>query len=167
MIKETPLGPVGETERGFEIIRFDDRYHKPCELQQSSLADCEPPGSSAVWLGPAGGHRMHLDLTQVKALICVLEFWVQFGEFGEDPTSQYSASFSGSTRAGFTGEKGDRATISITDNGDGISLEAWLSHPPHPRESDETATEAAADIMMKAIGKPTWKQALAPGGITQ
>ena len=94
--KLTPLGPVEETSRHFRIIKFEDRYHTPCSLQQSSLADYEPPGSSAVWLGvdrqaePHDGMfdasnitRMHLDLEQVKALIAVLEMWVQTGDFYE------------------------------------------------------------------------------------
>ncbi len=51
MITET-LGPVAETARGFEIIEFRDRYDVPCSLQQSSLADSDRPGASAVWFGP-------------------------------------------------------------------------------------------------------------------
>lgn len=94
--KTTPLGPIELTNRGFEMIRFNDRYGTPCSLQQSSIADYEPPGSSAVWLGidrqavPHDGlfadenqTRMHLDLEQVKALIAVLEMWVQTGDFAE------------------------------------------------------------------------------------
>lgn len=92
--KKTPLGPVERTVREFEIIKFHDRYRTPCSLQQSSLADFTPPGSSAVWLGvdrQEGPHdgvfdlanqtRMHLDLKQVKSLIAVLEMWVEFGSF--------------------------------------------------------------------------------------
>ncbi len=45
------LGIVGHTARGFEIIEFKDRYDHVCSLQQSSLADIEQPGWSAVWLG--------------------------------------------------------------------------------------------------------------------
>lgn len=92
----TPLGPMLLTERQFELILFEDRYRTPCSLQQSSLADFNPPGSSAVWLGvdrqdgthdgvfdEANQTRMHLDLKQVKALIAVLEMWVQTGKFAE------------------------------------------------------------------------------------
>jgi hypothetical protein len=45
---------VEETGRGFEIINFDDRYGVACSLQQSSLSgdDDEPPGHTAIWLGP-------------------------------------------------------------------------------------------------------------------
>lgn len=45
---------VEETERGFEIINFDDRYGVACSLQQSSLAgdENELPGHTAIWLGP-------------------------------------------------------------------------------------------------------------------
>ena len=46
-----PLGPVERTERGFEIVKFRDRYDTPCSLQMSSLADSEAPGTSAVWIG--------------------------------------------------------------------------------------------------------------------
>jgi len=93
---KTPLGEVEETARHFKIIRFKDRYDTPCSLQQSSLADYNPPGSSAIWLGVdkqqaphdgifdvANQTRMHLDLKQVKALIAVLEFWVEHGSFNE------------------------------------------------------------------------------------
>lgn len=95
---KTPLGPVEETGRRFQIIQFRDRYDTPCSLQQSSLADYNPPGSSAVWLGvdrqsephdgmfdAANQTRMHLDLKQVKALIAVLEQWVASGSFVEEP----------------------------------------------------------------------------------
>ena len=45
---------VEETERGFEIIKFEDRYGVACSLQQSSLAgdEEEQPGHTAIWLGP-------------------------------------------------------------------------------------------------------------------
>ena len=45
---------VETTERGFEIIKFDDRYGVECSLQQSSMSgdDDEPPGHTAIWLGP-------------------------------------------------------------------------------------------------------------------
>ena len=45
------LGTVDHTARGFEIIEFDDTYGHKCSLQQSSLAEVEQPGWSAVWLG--------------------------------------------------------------------------------------------------------------------
>lgn len=47
------LGKVTHTSRGFEILEFKDRYGIACELQQSSLAEYEKPGTSAVWLGVA------------------------------------------------------------------------------------------------------------------
>jgi hypothetical protein len=78
--KSTPLGPLTRTERHFEIVLFQDRYKTPCSLQQSSLAESEQPGSSAVWLG-VDQARMHLDLGQVQALIAVLENWVASGSF--------------------------------------------------------------------------------------
>jgi hypothetical protein len=95
-VKRTPLGNMTETERQFQIVLFRDRYKTPCSLQQSSLADFEQPGSSAVWLGvdrqdgprdgmfDAANHtRVHLDVKQVRALIAVLEMWVQTGYFAE------------------------------------------------------------------------------------
>ena len=90
----TPLGKVEKTLREFEIIQFKDRYGTPCSLQQSSLADYNPPGSSAIWLGvdrqqgqhdgvfdPSNQTRMHLDLQAAKNLVAVLEQWIQFGSF--------------------------------------------------------------------------------------
>ena len=95
-VKRTPLGKIDYTDREFQIITFNDRYDTPCSLQQSSLADYEQPGSSAVWLGvdrQTGKHdgvfdaanqtRMHLDFKQVKALIAVLEQWVKNGRFAD------------------------------------------------------------------------------------
>src|ERR1700689_1423192 len=94
----TPLGPVTETAREFQIILFKDKYGTPCSLQQSSLAEFEPPGSSAVWLGvdrqdgphdgmfdAANQTRMHLDLKQAKALNAVLEQWIASGSFVDGP----------------------------------------------------------------------------------
>ena len=97
---KTPLGVVAYTSRSFEIICFRDRYGTPCSLQQSSLADFEPPGSSGIWLGvdwqtrPHDGiedagvrvsqTRMHIDLAQAKALVAVLETWIKCGTFHED-----------------------------------------------------------------------------------
>jgi hypothetical protein len=51
------LEVVEETVRGFEIIKFDDRYGVACSLQQSSMAgeDDELPGHTAIWLGPTDG----------------------------------------------------------------------------------------------------------------
>lgn len=46
------LGPVTHTARGFELIEFKDRYDAACSLQQSSIADSETPGASAIWFGP-------------------------------------------------------------------------------------------------------------------
>lgn len=85
------LGEVGKTSRGFEIIRFADRYVVPCSLQMSSLADNEAPGTSAVWLGcdfdilPQATvtvtPRMHLDRKQVAALVGHLSRWLETGSF--------------------------------------------------------------------------------------
>lgn len=45
------LGLVSTTARGFDRIEFFDKYGTQCSLQQSSLAEHEEPGTSAVWLG--------------------------------------------------------------------------------------------------------------------
>lgn len=77
------LGRVEVTERGFEIIEFTDRYNKKCQLQQSSLAEFELPGSSAVWLG-IENERMHLDVEQVKKLINTLNQWIETASFKKE-----------------------------------------------------------------------------------
>lgn len=46
------LGQQTRTGRGFPLVEFCDRYDVACSLQASSLAIYEPPGTSAVWLGP-------------------------------------------------------------------------------------------------------------------
>jgi hypothetical protein len=71
MIKET-------TERGFQLIRFKDRYNKNCSIQQSSAADFEPPGTSALWLG-IDSKRMHLNREQVEWLAQILQTWLIHG----------------------------------------------------------------------------------------
>ncbi len=83
-----PLGPVEKTDRGFEIIKFRDRYDEPCSLQQSSLAEYTLPGSSAVWLGldlsvlhETKSGRMHLDREQVWYLVHHLQRWLNTGSF--------------------------------------------------------------------------------------
>lgn len=48
-----PLGKVERTDRGFECILFKDSLGENCRLQQSSLAEYEKPGTSAVWIGSA------------------------------------------------------------------------------------------------------------------
>ena len=71
---------VEKTERGFEIIRFKDHYGEECSLQQSSLAEYERPGTSAVWFG-VGVNRMHSSFKQVKKILPHLESWVKNGSF--------------------------------------------------------------------------------------
>jgi len=95
-MKRTPLGKVEETKRSFQIIKFTDRYGTPCSLQQSSIADYNPSGSTAIWLGvdrqtaqhdgifdESNQTRMHIDLAQAKALVAVLEQWIACGSFYE------------------------------------------------------------------------------------
>ena len=73
------LGPVLRTGRGFQYIEFQDRNGNTCDIQQSSVADYEPPGSSALWLG-IGENRMHISLDQMRLLIPVLQRWVDTGK---------------------------------------------------------------------------------------
>jgi hypothetical protein len=74
------VGPIGQTDRGFELIKFLDHNGRSCSLQQSSLAHYEPPGSSAVWLG-VEDQRMHLTVGQVRELLPILRAWVEGGSF--------------------------------------------------------------------------------------
>ena len=77
------LGPQKQTSRGFPIIQFKDYYDEPCSLQASSLALCEQPGASAVWLGRHGAPRdasMHLSRDQVEALVGHLQTWLDRGD---------------------------------------------------------------------------------------
>ena len=74
------LGPIGKTLRGFQLIEFADANGETCSLQQSSLADYEQPGTSAVWLG-IGRYRMHLQVGQVEALVEHLQLWLDNGSF--------------------------------------------------------------------------------------
>jgi hypothetical protein len=83
------LGLVTRTERGFEVIDFQDLYNKECSLQQSSLAVYWEPGTSAVWLGQ-GEDRMHLGEEQVQSLVTVLQRWLDTGSFIPYPTTEVS-----------------------------------------------------------------------------
>lgn len=78
---------IKKTERGFELIEFNDRYGRGCSLQQSSLADAEPPGSSAVWFG-TDESRMHLHYDLVEELIPHLQSWLQTHSFHDNPPPQ-------------------------------------------------------------------------------
>ena len=91
------------TNRGYSILKFDDRNGEACSLQESSLAD-----EAAIWLGasdlkikrfPANGtgwhdvdlgalfpgqdvignERMHLTRKQVKALLPYLKHFAKHG----------------------------------------------------------------------------------------
>jgi len=92
-----------QTNRGFEILKFTDRYGEKCSLQESSLAS-----EAAIWLGvdvatpqimasqtPEGGTgwvpyfipenvlintRMHLTQEQVKDLLPHLTRFAETGE---------------------------------------------------------------------------------------
>jgi hypothetical protein len=99
-----PLGPVGRTQRGFELVPFMDHSGTKCSLQASSVAERETPGTSAVWLGCEDANprvlvpgkswqpvpmppdyladtRAHLNREQVAALIKHLQTWLRKGSF--------------------------------------------------------------------------------------
>ncbi len=63
------------TEKGFEWIHFIDYSGKPCSLQQSNLIY-----PRCIWLGVIG-KRMHLDVPMVKALVEVLNNWIETESF--------------------------------------------------------------------------------------
>jgi hypothetical protein len=62
------------------LIEFNDRNREPCSLQQSSLAEYEPPGSSAIWFG-THKDRMHLTVEQLKEIMPHLQSWIDTGSF--------------------------------------------------------------------------------------
>ena len=74
------------TSRGFGLWEFKDKYGQECSLQDSSLAS-EP----AIWLGvdvDLKGEdvhdRMHLTQEQVKALLPILTYFAETGEYVRD-----------------------------------------------------------------------------------
>jgi hypothetical protein len=81
-----------QTERGFEIVDFDDFNQVSCSLQQSSVVghykdSLQKPGTSCVWLGinsfDAVSMRMHLDREQVAGLVKHLQSWLDTGSFAK------------------------------------------------------------------------------------
>jgi hypothetical protein len=92
-----------KTNRGFDLIEFEDLYDMKCSIQKSSLAT-----DDAIWFGiddiepkimakdtPEGGvgwvpypipdnvyisSRMHLTRDQVKELLPILKHFVKTGE---------------------------------------------------------------------------------------
>lgn len=100
---------VEKTDRGFEIIKFEDGNGEKCSLQQSSAfrddEGADKPGSSLLWLGrddvkpqrlvfsegwvnvalPDGAKcfgRMHLTRPQVQELVGHLQKWCETGSLG-------------------------------------------------------------------------------------
>jgi hypothetical protein len=123
------LGEIGKTDRGFELIEFVDlSNHKPCTLQQSSVAiDDGPPGSSAIWLG-VGDVRMHLNHEKVTALVAHLTAWVETGSFvvGDEPTADDEPKRKASVYFRAT-EDGVKMTIAERD-GDSMGITMNLVH---------------------------------------
>ena len=75
-----PLGDVTQTSRGFQKIEFKDKYAIKCTLQQSSLAEYEQPGTSAVWLGveDANPQVMAKDAASVGIETTETVGWVKY-----------------------------------------------------------------------------------------
>lgn len=61
------------SDRGFNILAFNDAYGEECSLQESSSV--EP----SIWLG-IDKNRMHLRQHQVKELLPYLQYFVEHGE---------------------------------------------------------------------------------------
>jgi hypothetical protein len=45
------LGKQKKSGRGFPLVEFKDYYDIPCSIEASTLAICQQPGTSAIWLG--------------------------------------------------------------------------------------------------------------------
>lgn len=76
------MSTIRNLPRGFARMDFEDRYGKPCSIQDSSLAT-----ERCIWLGvnTAGGKlsRMHLTQAMVAALLPLLERFVATGSIAE------------------------------------------------------------------------------------
>lgn len=68
------------TSRGFGGFTFNDLYDQECSIQESSNAE-----QYAVWLGvdkgidDAKNSRMHINISQARVLIKILEEFVENG----------------------------------------------------------------------------------------
>jgi len=60
---------------GWGYVVFEDSFGRVCSIQEDSVADYLPPGSSALWIG-LDKDRIHLHLEGVKWLIAELQTWV-------------------------------------------------------------------------------------------
>ncbi|BCH33205.1 hypothetical protein MesoLjLc_51350 [Mesorhizobium sp. L-8-10] len=74
----TSIISLKETNRGFAVGKFIDRYGAPCSIQKSSIAteDC-------IWLG-IDNNRMHLTQDMAAALVPLLQTFVATGELGQE-----------------------------------------------------------------------------------
>lgn len=101
----------GTTGRGFDIVKFTDRYGVECSLQKSSLAteDCVWLGCDDIGLkhfapgegwkdidttynplsseGYIANTRMHLTREQVREILPYLQHFAETGELGSYPMS--------------------------------------------------------------------------------
>lgn len=81
MIKKDAMENIKQdvTDRGFQMVAFNDIYGFDCSIQQSSLATNEVPETGALWIGRRS-ERMHLDATGVKAMVEYLQVWLDHGK---------------------------------------------------------------------------------------
>lgn len=87
MSKRKHLGKVNRTDRGFDLIEFQDYSDVRCQVQQSSAVGVDGkemrlPDTSFLWVGRETG-RMHLSREHVMELIEVMQRWLGTGKLGE------------------------------------------------------------------------------------
>ena len=83
---------MDQTQRGFAIKRFKDRYGCNCSIQKSSLAtedaiwfgiDAAFPSAAETVSGTIPERRMHLTQEMVAELLPLLQHFVETGELDE------------------------------------------------------------------------------------
>ena len=65
------LFKISNTNRGFAVIEFKDRYDKDCSIQISSLAT-----ENCLWMG-IKPDRMHVTRDMAKGFIKILTKWLE------------------------------------------------------------------------------------------
>lgn len=77
------FGYPDKGEDGLEALKFKDRDGDDCTLCASDVSVYEKPGTTAVLLGTSFADRspMHLDRSQVRALVNHLTAWLETGTF--------------------------------------------------------------------------------------
>jgi hypothetical protein len=75
VLARTLTSGKGEPFDGWGYVVFEDSFGQVASIQEDSVADYLPPGSSALWIGK-DSDRIHLHLEGVKWLIAELQTWV-------------------------------------------------------------------------------------------